>query len=181
MAFGQAGQGIFPTTVHGQLTDSYGLPTYTSSVNPFSNLAQTGLILGQGWLLFDFTIVNLIKAAGAVAANASCTFQAGNSNFYNVIQALSVTSPGLVPVTAINDRGGALATGGINWMTTFGVATANVAGGLTASSLVGGTPLVSSTTVSGQLAAASVTVSYYSKVLLLNTTSVAGNYPVLMS
>ena len=60
-------------------------------------------------------MVNLLKAAGAIAANAACMYQAGNSNFYTVKcryrRLMLATS---IPVTAINDRGGALNTiGGI--------------------------------------------------------------------
>jgi hypothetical protein len=176
MAFGN--QGIFPTSVYGQISDTYGLPTYTTSTGFPQN--ATGLVLGQGWLLFDFTVVNLLKSSGAIAANAACTFQAGNSNFYTVLAALSTTTAGQVPVVAINDRGGALTvTGGINWMTTSGLATALVAASLPASSATTGTPLVSSAITAGQLvASAGAGSSYYNNVVLLNATTTAGAYPV---
>lgn len=178
MAFGN--QGIFPTTVHGQLSDSYGLPTYTSSINPFSNVAQTGLILGQGWLLFDFTFVQLLKSAAAIAANAACMPQAGNGNIYTVLPALSTTTAGQAPVVSLNDRGGAItAVGAINWMTTTGLGTGFVAASLPASSSTTGTPLVSSATVTGQLTgSAGAGASFYNNILLLNASTVAGAYPV---
>jgi hypothetical protein len=179
MAFGN--QGIFPTTIHGQITDSYGLPTYTSSANPFSSNTSTGLIIGQGWLLFDFTIVSLLKSSGAIAANAACNFQAGNSNTYTVQSALATTNPGQVPVVALNDRGGAITvSGAIQWMTTSGLGTALCAANLPASSNTNGTPLVSSTTVTGQLQAGTAGTAFYNNILLLNTTTVAGSYPVFI-
>jgi len=176
MAFGN--QGIFPTTVYGQISDSYGLPTYTTS-NGFP-AASTGLVLGQGWLLFDFTVVQLIKSASAIAANAACMPQAGNSNIYTCLPAIATTTAGQAPVVAFNDRGGALsAVGGINWMTTSGLGTSLVAASLPASSSTTGTPLVSSTTTAGQLvASAGAGASYYNNVLLLNASTVAGSYPV---
>jgi hypothetical protein len=177
MAFGN--QGIFPTSVYGQLSDTYGLPTYTTN-NGFPT-SSTGLVLGQGWLLFDFTIVQLLKSAvGTIAANAACTPQGGNGNIYTVQSALSTTTAGQVPVVAINDRGGALTTvGGINWMTTSGLATALVAASLPASSATNGSPLVSSATTTGQLTAtAGAASSYYNNVILLNATTVVGAYPV---
>ena len=174
-------QGIFPTSIYGQISDSYGLPTYTNSSIPYPS--GSGLVTGQGWLLFDFTIVNLLKCFGAVAANAACNFVAGNSNFYTVQAAISTTNVGQAPVTAINDRGGTLSvSGGINWMTTAGLATALCSASLTASTATTGTPVVSSTTVAGQLTASGgPSVSYYTNVLLLNNTSSAGAYPVLIN
>jgi hypothetical protein len=176
MAFGN--QGIFPTSVYGQLSDSYGLPTYTTN-NGFPP-TSTGLVLGQGWLLFDFSVVQLIKAAAAIAANAACMPQAGNGNIYTCLPALATTTAGQAPVIAFNDRGGALTTiGGINWMTTSGLATSLVSASLPASSATTGTPLVSSTTVAGQLtASAGPSNSYYNNVMLLNASTVAGAYPI---
>lgn len=174
-------QGIFPTSVHGQLSDSYGLPTYTSTTNPFSNTASTGLVPGQGWLLFDFTTVNLLKSAGVIAANAACTFQAGNSNIYTVQQALSTTNNGQVPCIAVNDRGGAITVAGAyQWMTTQGLGTGLCAASLTASSATTGAPVCVSASVSGQLTSSSVSTSYYANILLLNNTTTAGAYPIFI-
>ena len=181
MAFGN--NGIFPTTIHGQITDSYGLPTYTNALNPFSNSnISTGLQLGQGWLLFDFTVVSLLKSSGVIAANAAVTFQAGNSNPYTVGSALSTTNVGQVPVIGLNDRGGAITgAGAIQWMTTSGLGTALVAASQNASSLGTGTPLGASTTVSGQLTGTTAATAFYNNVLLLNSSTAAGSYPVLIN
>lgn len=175
-------QGIFPTSVYGQLSDSYGEPTYTNALNPFSNNTSTGLILGQGWLLFDFTIVNLLQSASSsIPANAACTFQAGNSNFYYVIVGQSVTNPGTMPIMAINDRGGALsAVGGINWMTTRGLASALVAASQTASSNTGGMNMAISAAAPGYLTASTPGVSVFANAWLLNNTSAAGVYPIFL-
>lgn len=174
MAFGN--QGIFPTSVYGQISDTYGLPAYTTSTGFPSG---SGLVLGQGWLLFDFTIVQLMKCVGAIAANAACNYQAGNGNVYNVQTAMIASGGaiGSVPVTAINDRGGALTSvGGINWMTTTGLASVLVAASQTASTNTNGAPLGASA-VAGQLTAVSGGATF-NNVLLLNNTSAAGVYPV---
>jgi hypothetical protein len=176
MAFNQ---GIFPTSVYGQLSDSYGLPGYTATVG-FPGPTGSGLVLGQGWLLFDFTIVNLLKCVGAIAANAACNPVGGLT--YVVQSAISTGFVGQVPVTAINDRGGALTvSGGINWMTTSGAATALCSASLPASTAPTGTPLAVSNIVSGQLTAAAAGVAFYSNVILLGATSAAGAYPVLLN
>lgn len=175
-------QGIFPTSIHGQLSDTYGLPTYISSSNPFSNNTQTGLVLGQGWLLFDFAIVQLFKCVGAIAANAACNYQAGNSNEYQVQSAVNLGTGGngTSPITAVNDRGGSLTViGGINWMTTQGLASALCAASLTASTNTNGAPLGSSA-VTGTLTSVSVGTAVYNNVLLLNNTAALGAYPVLL-
>lgn len=173
-------QGIFPTSVYGQLSDSYGLPTYTATTS-FPGPPGTGLILGQGWLLFDFAIVNLLKSAGAIAANAACTFQSGNSNTYTVQSALSTTNSGQVPLSAVNDRGGAIsAVGAINWMTTNGLATVLCSASLPASSSTSGTPLGVSNLVSGQMTSVAAATAFYSNCWLLNATAAAGAYPVFV-
>ena len=172
-------QGIFPTSVYGQLSDTYGLPTYTAN-SGFP--AGAGLILGQGWLLFDFTIVQLVKCIGAIAANAACNYQAGNSNEYNVQSAVTLGggANGTVPITAINDRGGAITVvGGINWMTVQGLASALCSASLTASTNTGGAPLGASATT-GVLTSVAVGSALFNNVLLLNNTAAAGAYPVLL-
>lgn len=179
MAFNQ---GIFPSSVYGQLSDSYGLPTYTSTVG-FPGPTGSGLVQGQGWLLFDFTMVNLLKAAASIAANAACMFQAGNSNFYTVVNAVTAGSNavGTAPVTAINDRGGALTTiGGYNWMTTYGLATALVAASQQASSNSTGVPIGASSTAGVLTSVGAAGTPYYNNVMLLNTTTTQGAYPVLL-
>lgn len=173
-------QGIFPTSVYGQIADSYGLPSYTATTG-FPGPAGSGLVQGQGWLLFDFTIVNLLKASGAIAANAACTFQSGNSNFYTVGSAISTTNIGQVPVIAINDRGGAITVAGAyQWMTTKGLATALVAASQTASSATTGAPVAASLVTTGQLTSVAQGVGYQFNIQLLNTTTTAGAYPVFI-
>ena len=69
--------------------------------------------------MFDFTAVNCLNSAGAIAANAACTFQAGNSNIYTVATGYRTTNRWTSPCVAVNDRGGALAaSGAYQWMTT---------------------------------------------------------------
>lgn len=167
MAFTQ--QGIFPTSVYGQISDTYGTAvTQYANTNGFPG--GSGLILGQGWLLYDFTIVNLLKSSGAVAANAAVTYVIGNGNIDTVA---TTTTANTVPIIAVNDRGGALSGSNyINWMTVRGLASALVAGSLTAPQF-----LVSSTSA-GQLGAATAGTSLQANIYLLNTTTSAGAYPV---
>jgi hypothetical protein len=175
-------QGIFPTSVYGQLADTYGLPTYTATVG-FPGPNGSGLVQGQGWLLFDFTMVNLLKAAASIAANAACMYQSGNSNFYTVIPAVTAgtNAVGTAPVTAVNDRGGALTTiGGYNWMTTYGLATALVAANQTATSAPTGVPIGASSTSGVLTSVGAAGTAYYNNVFLINTTTTAGAYPVLL-
>lgn len=174
-------QGIFPTSVYGQLSDSYGLPSYTATTG-FPGPNGSGLVLGQGWLLFDFTVVNLLKAAASIAANAACNPVAGTGNFYTVQSAVIAggANNGTAPITAINDRGGALSTvGAINWMTMQGLASALCAGSLTASSNTNGAPLGASA-VTGQLTSLTAGSYLYNNVILLSNTTTAGAYPVLI-
>jgi hypothetical protein len=175
-------QGIFPTSVYGQLSDSYGLPTYTATVG-FPGPPGTGLVQGQGWLLFDFTMVNLLKAAASIAANAACMVQSGSSNFYTVINAVTSGSNavGTAPVTAINDRGGALTTiGGYNWMTTYGLGTVLVAASQTSTFASTGVPVGASSTAGVLTSVGAAGTAYYNNVLLINTTTTAGAYPVIL-
>jgi hypothetical protein len=167
---------IFPTCGMGQLSDIYGTGVNASYTTGFP--ASSGLTLGQGGLLFDMTVVSLLKVVTGTANQfAAVTPVIGNSNFYNV-QATNTATAANQPVTGIYDRGGTTVLNAstninIGWMTTAGLGTV-----LVNASVTGGQALVPTTTA-GQLQAFAGNV--FTNVILLNTTTTAGGYPVLMN
>ncbi len=165
---------IFPTSVYGQLSDLFGtnITAYGTAPNTTGFPAGSGLKLGQFGLLFDGTIVKLLKAADSIAANDAVGIDIGNSNDYTVIQLED--TPDTVPCVGANDRlGAALVADDVAWMTIYGVATVNVAASITA-------PVaLCSSAVAGQLSAVTPGDSAQFNIFLLNTTTTAGNYPVV--
>jgi hypothetical protein len=165
---------IFPTSGMGQLSDIYGTGVAPTYITGFP--AASGLALGQGGLLFDMTAVNLMKCGSGTAAQYSAmTLLLGFSNFYN-LQATNSTSAANQPVIAAYDRGGTIVLSAstqinIAWMTTAGLSTILVNSGVT------GNQALTPTTTSGQLQAVSGS-NIFSNVILLNTTTTAGGYPV---
>jgi hypothetical protein len=161
---------IFPTTLYGQPSDVYGTNvTQYANTNGFPG--GSGLILGNFGLLFDFTALRLFKANAGIAANQACTYVIGNSNDYTVV---ATSAANTQPVVSTNDRAGAtaLVANNIAWMTCYGLGTTLVAASITAPA-----GLTSSATA-GQLAAYVAGTSTFNNVLLLNTTTAAGAYPV---
>lgn len=169
-----ASQGIFPTSVYGPLSEVYGNAVTQYANNPNGLPLNVGLQLGMCVLLFDFTICQLLKAASAITQYQACTPAVGNSNEYSVQPTTSASQI----MTATNDRGGSTALVGgstynVAWMTTEGLGTVNVG-----ASITGGAALQPSGTA-GQLQAW-VNTNPQSNLLLLNTTTTAGAYPVYM-
>jgi hypothetical protein len=164
--------GIFPVTVYGQASDVYGtaVTAYasTNGVPPGS-----GLILGQFVQLFDSTVCRLLKANAGINQYNAIQIVSQLSNDYTV-QQLPATANTLFCAGA-NDRAGstALVANNYAWMTTYGIATCNVVASQTAPAF-----LVSSGTA-GSLQAATAGTSLQSNILLLNTSTTAGPYPVL--
>lgn len=162
---------IFPTSVYGQISDTYGT-NITAYANYQGFPPNSGLVLGQFGVLFDGTVCKLLKASGAIAQYAAVTPVTGNSNALTV----AATTATEQAVIAVNDRGGsvALATGGINWMTCYGLGTALIAASQTA-----GKAMVSTATA-GTLTANLAGTDIFDNVVLLNTSTTAGGYPVLL-
>lgn len=162
---------IFPTSLYGQLSDVYGTAV-TAYANTNGFPGGSGLILGTRGLLFDFTETTMCSAGGAVAQYAAVTYTIGNSNAYTGL--VTTTTANTIPIVALNDRAGAtaLASNNYAWMTTRGLGTSLVAASTTAPKF-----LVSNT-VAGQLVAATAGTSLQANILLLNTTTTAGSYPV---
>ena len=166
---------IFPSHVYGILTDKFGvnITAYNTAPNTTGFPSGSGLVLGTFGLLFDGTLVKMLRAAGNIAANDAVSISIGNSNDYRVIQTPATAD--VFPVQGVSDRvGAALVSGDFAWMTIYGLATANCAAGIVAPQA-----LVSSA-VAGRLAAATAGVSIQSNIVLLNTTVAAGNYPVFI-
>lgn len=170
---------IFPTTGMGQLSDIYGTgvaANYTTGFPP-----GAGLILGQGGLLFDMSIVNLFKMVTGVGAQYCPMNPAlGFGNPYNVQPTNgSVVGQSNWPITATYDRGGSTSLNAstninIGWMTTRGLGTMQVPG-----SVNGNQALVPNTTIPGSTQAFAASTNIYSNVNLLTTTTTSGGYPVL--
>jgi hypothetical protein len=164
-------QWIFPTSIYGGLSDVYGTAVTQYANNPGGFPLGSGLLLGQGGLLFDFSVTRLLNASGTVAQYAAVTYVIGNSNDYTVA---TTTTANTIPIIATNDRAGStsLATNNTAWMTTKGIGTTNCAGSVTAPKM-----LCSSATA-GQLQAVTAGTSVQFNIALLNTTTSAGAYPV---
>lgn len=173
---------IFPMSRFGQLSDVYG-----TAVSQYANTGGfpqgSGLRLGEFGLLFDGSMCRLLNAKGVVNQYDAVYVQGGNSNDYNVLQAGAVNEP----VVAVNDRSGStpLAANNIAWMSSRGIGTANVLAGLSANTVLvssstpgylgaynSGTANLSTGVVSGQ--------SSQQNIYLLNATTAAGAYPVLL-
>lgn len=162
---------IFPTSVYGTISDVYGIAV-TAYANSNGFPVNSGLILGQRGVLFDFTELTLCNAGGTVAQYSAVTYNIGHSNMYaSVVTTATVNT---VPIVAISDRAGstALATNNIAWMTTRGLASSLVLTTITAPAY-----LVSSGTA-GTLTAATPGTSSQSNIFLLNTTTSTTNWPV---
>lgn len=164
---------IFPSSIYGLTTDKYGtnITAYNTAPNTTGFPLGTGLKLGMFGMLFDGSVVRLLKAGGTIAANDAVSPKIALSNDYTVEQ-----TPGTAntyPVQGVSDRFGAsLSANDYAWMTTYGIATCNVAASLTA-------PLfLVSSAVAGRLAAAAAGTSLQANIVLLNTSTTAGNYPV---
>ncbi len=176
-----ASQMIFPTSAYGQLNDVYGtnVPQYTNSQG-FPQGA--GLQLGQFGVLFDATIVRLLKALSVFNQYDAAYVQSGNSNDYQVLQANAVNQF----VVGTNDRSGSngLTSGSIAWFTTRGNGIVNAQ-----SSLGGGSMVVSSTQAGyvgpytpGVANTSNGTItgnSTQQNISLENPTTSAGPYPAL--
>jgi len=168
---------IFPTTGMGQLSDIYGTGVAASYTTGFPQ--GSGLTLGQGGLLFDMSIVNLLKVVSGTAPQyAPLSPALGFGNFYNVAQTNGVVNSNW-PITAAYDRGGSTTLNAstninIGWCTTRGLGTMQVPG-----SVNGNQALVPNTTTPGSTQAFTAGTNIFSNVNLLATTTTSGGYPVL--
>lgn len=172
---------IFPVTIHGTLADVYGTPI-AAYANNFNGLPLgVGLQLGMFAVMFDMTIVRLLKASGGINNFDAVTYQTGNSNDYTVTQTSALNQF----VVGANDRSGAtpLVASNVAWMTTKGIANFNVAPSLTAPAQLvsGATPGQLALYTPGTANVSTGIITGYSIQLnlsLLNTTTSAGAYPV---
>lgn len=161
---------IFPTSGYGQ-TGFVGGTNITAYANSQGFPAGSGLVLGAFGVLFDGSICKLLKANAGITQFQAVTpvLQGG------VITTVTPTTAALQLAMGTNDRAGstALVANNIAWFTCYGVGTVLVNASTTA-----GAPLATTTTA-GQLGVFTPGTSVFDNVLLLNTTTSAGSYPVL--
>lgn len=164
---------IFPTSGYGVPSTIYGtnITQYNTAPNTTGFPAGSGLRLGAAGMLFDGTWCQMLKANGTIPANDAVIPVASTEN--TVVQSTASTN---VPVKAINDRAGAqLTANGFAWMTIKGKAEANVAASLTA-------PLfLASSAVAGRLAQAVAGTSQQGNLILMETSTTAGNYDIFIA
>lgn len=162
---------IFPTSIYGRTGDVYGT-NITQYANSQGFPPGSGLVLGQFGVLFDGTVCRLLTASAGIVQFAAVTVVIGNSNANTVV----TTSAAEQPVIAVNDRAGstALVANNIAWMTTYGLGTALIAASQTANKAM------VSTTTAGTLSASTAGTDIFNNVILLNTSTTLGGYPVLL-
>lgn len=171
---------IFPTSVYGTISEVYGtaVPAYANTGGfPYGS----GLQLGMFGLLFDGTLCRLLRSVGGVNPFDAVVCQTSNSNDYSVQQANAANQY----LVAVNDRAGAtpLVANNIAWMTEAGLGTVNCLGGIAAGNNVGATSTAGFvgllTDGLANLQTGAVTGgSLNSNILLLNSTTLQGAYPV---
>lgn len=168
---------VFPIGRYGTLSGVYGtnITQYNTYPNTTGFPAQSGMKVGEFGLLFDGTQVRLLKSAGGVNANDTVSYQINNGNDYTVSQLPAQSN---IPAVAVNDRGGqALAAGGIAYMTQRGIASANVGANLTAPAFLASSAAVAAGFLGPAVAGTSFQTNFY----LLNSSTLAGVYPVLIT